>query len=87
MDAVRLCEEQQHIDLVLMDVQLPEMNGFEAIKLIKQGHPDIPIIVQTANSMNEEKNRADEAGCQGFMTKPISLNKFMSEVDKFMQKA
>jgi hypothetical protein len=37
--------------------------------------------------MNEEKNRADEAGCQGFMTKPISLNRFMSEVDKFMQKA
>jgi len=87
MDAVRFCEEQQKIDLVLMDVQLPEMNGFEAIKLIKQSHPDIPIIVQTANSMNEEKNRADEAGCQGFMTKPISLNKFMSEVDKFMQKA
>ena len=87
MDAVRFCEEQQHIDLVLMDVQLPEMNGFEAIKLIKKTHPEIPIIVQTANSMNEEKHRADEAGCQGFMTKPISLNKFMSEVDKFMQKA
>jgi CheY-like chemotaxis protein len=86
-DAVRFCEDQQQIDLVLMDVQLPEMNGFEAIKLIRQSHPDIPIIVQTANSMNEEKNRADEAGCQGFMTKPISLNKFMSEVDKFMQKA
>lgn len=87
MDAVRFCEEQEHIDLVLMDVQLPEMNGFEAIKLIKQSHPEIPIIVQTANSMNEEKDRADKAGCQGFMTKPISLNKFMSEVDKFMQKA
>ena len=87
MDAVRFCKEQHKIDLVLMDVQLPEMNGFEAIKLIKQSQPDIPIIVQTANSMNEEKNRADEAGCQGFMTKPISLNKFMSEVDKFMQKA
>jgi signal transduction histidine kinase len=87
MDAVRFCEEQPKIDLVLMDVQLPEMNGFEAIKLIKQNQPDIPIIVQTANSMNEEKTRADEAGCQGFMTKPISLNKFMSEVDKFMQKA
>lgn len=87
MDAVRFCEDQEHIDLVLMDVQLPEMNGFEAIKLIKQSHPEIPIIVQTANSMNEEKDRADKAGCQGFMTKPISLNKFMSEVDKFMQKA
>jgi signal transduction histidine kinase len=87
MDAVRYCEEQPKIDLVLMDVQLPEMNGFEAIKLIKQNQPNIPIIVQTANSMNEEKTRADEAGCQGFMTKPISLNKFMSEVDKFLQKA
>jgi CheY-like chemotaxis protein/nitrogen-specific signal transduction histidine kinase len=87
MDAVRFCREEKNIDLVLMDVQLPEMNGFEAIKLIKENQPDIPIIVQTANSMNEEKSRADEAGCQGFMTKPISLNKFMSEVDKFMQKA
>jgi signal transduction histidine kinase/CheY-like chemotaxis protein len=87
MDAVRFCQEQPKIDLVLMDVQLPEMNGFEAIRLIKQSQPDIPIIVQTANSLNEEKTRADEAGCQGFMTKPISLNKFMSEVDKFMQKA
>ncbi len=87
MDAVKFCLEQPKIDLVLMDVQLPEMNGFEAIKLIKQSQPTIPIIVQTANSMNEEKTRADEAGCQGFMTKPISLNKFMSEVDKFLQKA
>ena len=86
-DAVRFCREQPKIDLVLMDVQLPEMNGFEAIKLIKEYQPNIPIIVQTANSMNEEKTRADEAGCQGFMTKPISLNKFMSEVDKFLQKA
>ena len=86
-EAVKICREQPKIDLVLMDVQLPEMNGFEAIKLIKQTQPDIPIIVQTANSLNEEKSRADEAGCQGFMTKPISLNKFMSEVDKFMQKA
>jgi signal transduction histidine kinase len=87
LDAVRFCQEHEKIDLVLMDVQLPEMNGFDAIKLIKQNQPDIPIIVQTANSLNEEKSRADEAGCQGFMTKPISLNKFMSEVDKFMQKA
>jgi CheY-like chemotaxis protein len=87
MDAVRFCQEQPKIDLVLMDVQLPEMNGFEAIRLIKQSQPNIPIIVQTANSMNEEKTRAEEAGCQGFMTKPISLNKFMSEVDRFMQKA
>ena len=87
MDAVRFCQEQPNIDLVLMDVQLPEMNGFEAIRLIKQSQPNIPIIVQTANSLNEEKTRAEEAGCQGFMTKPISLNKFMSEVDKFMQKA
>ena len=86
-DAVRFCREQPKIDLVLMDVQLPEMNGFEAIKLIKEYQPHIPIIVQTANSMNEEKTRADEAGCQGFMTKPISLNKFMSEVDRFLQKA
>jgi signal transduction histidine kinase len=87
MDAVRFCREHAKIDLVLMDIQLPEMSGFEAIRLIKQSHPNIPIIVQTANSLNEEKTRADEAGCQGFMTKPISLNKFMSEVDKFMQKA
>ncbi len=87
MEAVRLCREQPKIDLVLMDVQLPEMNGFEAIKLIKEYQPQIPIIVQTANSMNDEQTRADEAGCQGFMTKPISLNKFMSEVDRFLQKA
>jgi signal transduction histidine kinase/CheY-like chemotaxis protein len=70
--AVDLCKKDPGIDLVLMDIKMPVMDGYEATRLIKTIRPDLPVVVQTAYSTAEEKNVAVEAGCDDFITKPIS---------------
>jgi CheY-like chemotaxis protein len=64
---------QQEFDVVLLDIQMPEMDGFEACRQIRALYPDRPttIIALTANAMEEERNRAVEAGMNGFVTKPV----------------
>jgi len=84
-EAVRICLGKDEPDLVLMDIQLPVMNGLEAIRQIRKTKPDLPIIVQTANVLNDEKKRAEEYGCQGFIIKPVNLKYFMDEVGKILE--
>lgn len=84
-EAVRICLSKNEPDLVLMDIQLPEMNGLEAIRQIRKKKPDLPIIVQTANILHEEKKKAEAEGCQGFITKPVNLNHFLEEVGKILE--
>ncbi len=73
MQAVEYCEIYDHIDIVLMDLQLPEIDGYEATKLIKTLKPNLPVIIQTANTFNDEVQRCRDAGCDGFVSKPIDL--------------
>jgi signal transduction histidine kinase/CheY-like chemotaxis protein len=83
-EAVRISLGRDEPDLVLMDIQLPEMNGLEAMRQIRKTKPHLPIIIQTANVLNEEKKRAEEEGCQGFIIKPVNLVHFMEEVGKIL---
>lgn len=69
--AIQICEETEQLDLVLMDIQLPGMNGYEATRLIKQIKPQLPVIAQTAFAMTNEKDACLEAGCDGYIAKPI----------------
>lgn len=71
--AVDYCEIYDHINVVLMDLQLPEIDGYEATKRIKSIKPELPVIVQTANSYNDEMKKCKEAGADGFVSKPIDL--------------
>ena len=59
-------------DLILLDIKMPEMNGIEALKEIRKLSADIPIIMQTAYAFDSDKDIAIEAGCTGFITKPIN---------------
>ncbi|MEA3451070.1 MAG: response regulator, partial [Bacteroidota bacterium] len=65
-EAVEMCEKNAEIDIVLMDMKMPVMNGFDATKLIKKFRPKLPIIAQTAYSTNEEKKLTLSAGCDDF---------------------
>lgn len=65
--------EKNGADLVLMDVQLPELDGYEATKILKSKFPKIPIIIQTAYAMKGDKEKAFAAGCDDYIAKPISL--------------
>lgn len=84
--AVEQCQNNGEIDIVLMDIYMPVMNGYEATRQIKALRPDLPIIVQTAYAMSEDRNRATEAGCDDFIAKPIGKEELLSKMDKFFQK-
>jgi len=82
-EAIEICKNNSVIDLILMDLKMPVMDGFEASKEIKQRYPTIPIIAQTAYSTKAEKQRAIESGCSDFISKPISKESLYTIIKKF----
>lgn len=70
-EAVEICKNNEQINIVLMDIKMPVMNGYEATKQIKEFRPDLPIVAQTAYSTTEDKDKAKSAGCDDFISKPI----------------
>ncbi|MCG8700290.1 MAG: response regulator [Bacteroidales bacterium] len=85
-EAVEYCESNKNIDLILMDIKMPVMNGHEATKKIKSQYPHIPIIAQTAYSTESDKKIALDYGCDDFITKPINKNVFFTLMNKFLKK-
>ena len=84
--AVKLCREHDQIDLVLMDIQMPEMNGYEATHEIRKFRPDLPIIALTAYAFEEDKLRVLNAGCNDFITKPINKDGLIAKMSEFLIK-
>ena len=84
--AVEMCLEDKSIDIVLMDVQMPEMNGLDATITIKKSLKQLPIIAQTANAIAEEKQRCYEAGFDDFVTKPINITELFFKIDHWLAK-
>ncbi len=76
---------EQRPDLVLMDLQLPGMDGLSATKVIKKDPTlkDIPIVALTSYAMQGDEERALEAGCTGYIAKPIDTRKFLETISKF----
>lgn len=72
--------------LILMDIQLPEMNGWEATMKIRSSDSEIPIIAVTAFASDPTRKKSMEAGCNDFLTKPINKAKLMKLVEKYLQK-
>jgi CheY-like chemotaxis protein len=71
-EAIDIFNQRDGIDLVLMDIKMPVLNGYDAIKAIRQNNSKVPIIAQTAYAMTDEKQLAVEAGCNYYITKPIN---------------
>jgi two-component system cell cycle response regulator DivK len=73
-------------DLVLMDIQLQGVSGFDLIKLLKTDEKlkDIPIIAITAFAMKSDEERILEAGCQAYIAKPVSIERFYEVIDQFI---
>jgi CheY-like chemotaxis protein len=70
-EAVNACRNNPGLDLVLMDIQMPEMDGYEATRQIRQFNKDIVIIAQTAFALSQDHKLAIEAGCNDYISKPI----------------
>lgn len=79
IEAIELCSNE-NIDLVLMDIQLPVLNGYEATKRIKNLNKSIPIISQTAYAMEGERERSFEAGCDDYIAKPLKAKELLSKI-------
>ena len=78
---------EQRPDLVLMDIQLPGMDGLSATKIIKEDPDlkDIPIVALTSYAMQGDKEKALAAGCTGYITKPIDTRKFLETVSQYLK--
>jgi CheY-like chemotaxis protein len=85
-DAIDFCNSGTHFDLVLMDMQMPEVNGLEATKIIKQEQPDLPVIATTANTFFEDEVACKEAGCDAFMTKPLKFKQLFELMQHFFDR-
>jgi PAS domain S-box-containing protein len=85
-EAVELVERHPEVNLVLMDINMPVMNGFEATRAIKKLRPRLPVIAQTAFASKEDENKAFEAGCDGFITKPINKKKLVELIQSFFER-
>ncbi|MCB8999111.1 MAG: response regulator [Bacteroidales bacterium] len=79
-EAVDICKQNKRIDLILMDIKMPLMDGYEATRLIHDMNPEIPIIAQTAYSTEKEKKKALEFGCDDFISKPIKNKVFLEKI-------
>jgi signal transduction histidine kinase/ligand-binding sensor domain-containing protein/CheY-like chemotaxis protein len=81
-EAVEMVETHEKIDVVLMDLKLPVMDGFEATRQIKRLRPDLSVIAQTTFINTEDKEKALAAGCSDFMTKPIKRKALLDAILK-----
>lgn len=83
--AVEMCIQNSKIDLVLMDIQLPIMDGLEATLRIKKFRPELPIVAQTANAMDDDEVKIKNAGCDDYISKPINRYELMQKVNNYLK--
>ena len=84
--AIEACLSESHFDLVLMDMQMPEVDGLEATRRIKQIRPTLPIVATTANTFHETVLACQEAGCDGFLTKPLQFKKMFELMESLFER-
>jgi len=86
MEAVNTCQKNPDIDLVLMDIQLPEMDGYEVARRIRLFNKELIIIAQTAYALKGDKENAIAAGCNDYLAKPVKVEELKSMIKKYFQK-
>ena len=84
LKAVQICREDAGISLVLMDIQLPGMDGYTATSMIKEIRAKLPIIAQTAHCLEVDEQKCYEAGCDGYITKPVESTELFRLIDRLI---
>lgn len=83
IETIKQCRNNPDIDLILMDIKMPEMNGYEATRQIRQFNKEVIIIAQTAYGLLGDKEKAIMAGCNDYITKPIKLDKLLGLIQLY----
>ena len=84
-EAVEAYLQNNHMDLVLMDIKMPVMSGFEAYKEIRKLDKEIPIVAQTAYAMTDEREQFQQIGFNGYLTKPLSKKELLITMASFLK--
>jgi len=84
-EAVEEVKEHPEISLVLMDIKMPVMDGYEATQLIKQIRPELPVIAQTAFALSHDKEHSLQAGFDNYIAKPISVDALLEVVGDYLK--
>ena len=84
IEAVTLCEDE-HPDMILMDIRMPDMNGLDATRIIKEVNHEIPIVALSAYAFDENIREAKAAGCDEFLAKPFRVEDLLDTVGKYVK--
>ena len=83
VEAIEACRNNRDIDLVLMDIQMPDMNGYEATRQIRSFNKDVLIISQTAYGLTGDREKSIAAGCNDYISKPIDKTVLIDLIKKY----
>ncbi len=86
-EAIEACRNNPDIDLVMMDINMPEMGGHEATKQIRKFNKDVVIIAQTAHGLSSDKDEAIAAGCTDYISKPVNIASLTELIQKYFKKS
>jgi PAS domain S-box-containing protein len=86
VEAVEVCRENPDLDLILMDIRMPEMGGYEATKQIRQFNENVVILAQTAFGLSGDREKAIKSGCNDYIAKPINKSKLLALIQKHFGK-
>jgi PAS domain S-box-containing protein len=85
LEAIEACRNNPDIDLVMMDINMPEMGGYEATEQIRKFNKDVVIIAQTANGMQSDRDEAIAAGCTDYISKPVNIASLSALIYKYFK--
>jgi len=86
VEAIEACRNNPDLDLVLMDIRMPKLDGNEATRQIRQFNKDVIIIAQTAYGFSGDKEKAIKAGCNDYISKPINYTLLFELINKYFIK-
>lgn len=86
IEAVEVFSKNKDIDLILMDVKMPEMGGYEATKKIREINTSVGVIAQTAYALHGDREKAINAGCNDYITKPIKKEELLLKINKLLKR-
>lgn len=84
-EAIQLCLNSPKYDLIMMDIQLPDIDGKDVTRNIRKKLPDVPIIAQTASKSDFEREKMMEAGCTDVVIKPFKMDNLLTVIGKYIK--
>ena len=83
MQALQLFKDNPNVDLILMDIKMPELDGCDVTREIRKINQKVPIIAQTAYALDDERSKSIEAGCTNYITKPINKKDLLTLIASY----